>query len=191
MKIRRSHYDLSKNIGVSEKQLKNLIKTVILESPTAYNMQSSHVILLLNEQHQKLWDIVAHTLNQIVPSEKISKTENKLQTFVNAKGTLLFFEDLHKVEELKQIFPSYRDTFDTYSSQGMGILQVNIWNALASMGIGANLQHYNPLIDDEVKKTWNIPNHYQLTAQMVFGHPLHEVSAKEKEPVESRFQLFD
>lgn len=73
----------------------------------------------------------------------------------------------------------------------MGILQVNIWNALASMGIGANLQHYNPLIDDEVKKTWNIPNHYQLTAQMVFGHPLHEVSAKEKEPVESRFQLFD
>lgn len=31
--------------------------------------------------------------------------------------------------------------------------------------MGANLQYYNPLIDDEVKKTWDIPSDRELTAQ--------------------------
>lgn len=191
IKKRRSYYDLSKNIGVSEKQVKNLIKTVILESPTAYNMQSSHVVLLLNEEHHQLWNIVSNTLKSIVSTEQFEKTKSKLHRFSLAKGTLLFFEDMNQVEQLKQLFPEYQNTFDEYASQGMGMLQVNIWNALADIDIGANLQHYNPLIDDEVKQTWNIPQHYRLTAQMVFGHPLNQLNPKEKESIDSRFKVFD
>ncbi|MGN1344259.1 MAG: nitroreductase family protein, partial [Traorella sp.] len=63
----------------------------------------------------------------------------------------------------------YKDNFDYFASHGMGILQGNIWNLLTEYNIGANLQHYNPLIDEAVKKQWNIPKEYDLCAQMVFG----------------------
>lgn len=34
--------------------------------------------------------------------------------------------------------------------------QLVVWTALETEGLGATLQHYNPIIDDEVKNEWNI-----------------------------------
>ena len=50
-----------------------------------------------------------------------------------------------------------------------GMLQNNIWTALSQANIGANLQHYNPLIDDKIKELFSIPDTWKLTAQMPFG----------------------
>jgi len=49
------------------------------------------------------------------------------------------------------------------------MLQYAIWVALREYGFGANLQHYNPLIDQEVKENFNIPTSWNLIAQMPFG----------------------
>ena len=38
--------------------------------------------------------------------------------------------------------------------------------AIEDAGLGASLQHYNPLIDDEVKENWNPPSKWKLIAQM-------------------------
>ena len=46
---------------------------------------------------------------------------------------------------------------------------VNIWNSLAEINVGANIQHYNPLIDDKVKATWSVPDNLQLVGQLVYG----------------------
>ena len=48
-------------------------------------------------------------------------------------------------------------------------LQFMIWSALANQNIGANLQHYNPIIDEKVKTEFNIPDTWELVAQMPFG----------------------
>ena len=72
----------------------------------------------------------------------------------------------------------------------MGILQANVWNYLAEENIGANLQHYNPLIDDEVKKEWNIPTSYQLTAQLVFGGIEEVPEPKDKIPGSLRMNIY-
>lgn len=55
--------------------------------------------------------------------------------------------------------------------------QYYVWTALETQGLGVNLQHYNPLID-EVKKTFDIPEHWILKAQMVFGTPAKEPAPK-------------
>ena len=47
--------------------------------------------------------------------------------------------------------------------------QYVIWTALASLDIGANLQHYNPVIDQRVADAWDIADDWELNAQMVFG----------------------
>ncbi len=70
------------------------------------------------------------------------------------------------------------------------MLQYIIWTGLAAMGIGANLQHYNPLIDTEVAKAFNLPPNWKLVAQMPFGIALGEAPVKEMIPPEQRRKVF-
>lgn len=169
IKNRRSIYDLNDQLPVSEKVVVNTIKHVTVESPTAFNMQSSHLVILMNDDHKKLWEIVTNTLKKQVEESKFASTQAKMDMFSKAKGTILFFDDRHVIDQLKKDFPLYQNQFDMFADHSMGLLQGNIWNSLAELKIGASLQHYNPLIDDEVKRQWEIPEYYRLTAQMVFG----------------------
>lgn len=169
LKNRRSIYNLNNSLPISEKRLINNIEQVLLESPTAFHMQSPYLLILMNEEHKKLWNIVTDTLKQVVPKDKFESTQNKMNMFSKAKGTILFFENQKIMNQFKNDYPLYKDAFDTHAAHGMGILQGNIWNLLAEFEIGANLQHYNPLIDEAVRKEWNLDKHLILTAQLVFG----------------------
>ncbi len=40
---------------------------------------------------------------------------------------------------------------------------------LSSLGLGANLQHYNTIIDDKVRAAFDIPESWKLISQMPFG----------------------
>ena len=68
--------------------------------------------------------------------------------------------------------------------------QLVVWTALEAEGLGASLQHYNPLIDDEVKKEWNIPDNWKLIAQMPFGNPTSQAGEKEFQPLEDRVKFY-
>ena len=92
--------------------------------------------------------------------------------------------------QLKKDFPLYQNQFDMFADHSMGLLQGNIWNALAELKMGASLQHYNPLIDDEVKRQWEIPEYYRLTAQMVFGGIGSIPEPKEKMDADDRVIVY-
>ena len=190
IKQRRSVYDLHKHLPISERKLMKIIEEVTTASPTAFNMQSSQIYVLLDGQHERLWNIITKVLKEVVPLDKFEPTQKKMDMFANAKGTILFFENTQIVEQLKNDFPLYKDQFDSHASKGMGILQGNIWNALAEVEIGANIQHYNPLIDEAVKEEWDIPEHYQLSAQMVFGGIGSIPDPKDKVDAQTRVHLY-
>ena len=61
--------------------------------------------------------------------------------------------------------------------------------ALAEAGIGANLQHYNPLIDNAVAEAWDIPASWRLRAEMVFGGIAAPAGEKAFAPLEGRFKV--
>lgn len=67
---------------------------------------------------------------------------------------------------------------------------IQVWTALQSEGFGANLQHYSPLIDEQIAKTWNIPASWKLDAQLVFGTPNSEPGEKAFAPIEDRYKVF-
>jgi uncharacterized protein len=71
------------------------------------------------------------------------------------------------------------------------MLQYIVWAELEAEGLGASLQHYNPLIDGLVKERWGIPDSWRLMAQMPFGAPLEPPDEKEFLPVEGRVKVFD
>lgn len=65
-----------------------------------------------------------------------------------------------------------------------------VWTALQSEGFGANLQHYSPLIDEQIAKTWDIPASWKLDAQLVFGVPNSGPGEKAFAPIEGRYKVF-
>jgi len=177
-KKRRSIYALGKDISLSEDEVVSLIKEAVKQAPSAFNSQSSRVLILLGNEHTKFWEITRAQLKKIVPEEKFQATSDKLESFANAAGSVLFFEDQNVVQTLQEQFPSYADNFPVWSEHSTGIAQYAVWLALAEKDIGANLQHYNPLVDEEVRKEWNVPSSWTLRAQMNFGSILQPAGEK-------------
>lgn len=186
---RRTIYALTDKSTLSDGDLTSLIEDAIKVAPTAFNSQSSRVVLLLGDSHKKLWNIVLEVL-KVVVKENFEQTEAKVKgSFLSGYGTVLYFEDMAVVESLMKNFPLYKDNFPVWSNQSNGMLQYLIWGLLAEAGMGANLQHYSPLIDDRVAAEFEIPTSWKLLAQMPFGVAAKGADVKEQQPMATRFQV--
>lgn len=191
LKNRRSIYAIDDNIKVSDKEIEDIIDFAVLNVPSAFNSQSTRVLLLLGDQHVRLWDIVKNTLRKIVHQEAFKNTEKKIDgSFASGYGTVLFFEDITVIEDLQKKFPTYSDNFPAWSQQTSAMHQLAIWTMLEDAGLGASLQHYNPLIDEEVIRTWKLNNNWKLIAQMPFGNPLEPAGVKDFKPLDKRVMVF-
>lgn len=187
---RRSYYGISKDVVVSEDRIQELVFESVRHTPSAFNSQSARVVVLFGKQHDRLWDIAMEALRSIVPAESFSTTEEKINSFKNGYGTVLYFEDQTVVKGLQDQFPLYAANFPIWSLQSNGMLQLVIWTALESEGLGASLQHYTEVIEAEVKKEWNIPAEWKFLGQMPFGKPIAEPGPKEYAPIDARVKIY-
>ena len=89
---RRSIYKLNKQIPIKDSELIKNLEQIIKNVPSAFNSQSARVVLLLGDNHHKLWNITKECLKKIVPADKFPATENKIASFAAAYGTILYFE---------------------------------------------------------------------------------------------------
>lgn len=192
MEHRRSYYSLTNQSLITDQEIEAIIEKAVRHVPSAFNSQSTRVVLLLGEAHRKLWQIVKETLKKVVTESTFALTEKKIEhSFESGYGTVLFFEDQNVVKKLQETFPIYQDRFPDWSLQTSAMHQFAIWTMLEDAGFGASLQHYNPLIDEEVRQTWNLPESWLLIAEMPFGVPLHEPAQKEFQPIEERVRIFN
>ena len=191
VKNRRTYYAINNEQVTTDEQIEAIVGEAVKQVPSSFNSQSARVVILLGEQHNRLWDITKAELKKIVPAESFQSTEDKINgAFRCGYGSVLYFEDTGVVEQLQQQFPSYKDNFPLWSNQSSGMLQFAVWTALEIEGWGASLQHYNPVIDEAVKAAWNIPTAWKLIAQMPFGKPVVEPGPKECKPLSERIMIF-
>ncbi|MFK4301591.1 putative oxidoreductase (fatty acid repression mutant protein) [Paenibacillus sp. RC254] len=191
LKERRSYYGISKEQVISDQRIQEIVEEAVKYTPTSFNSQTSRAVVLLGEHHDKLWNITENILREVVGNEEQFKsTAEKMNGFRSGYGTVLFFEDNNVVAGLQQQFEAYADNFPIWSNQSSGMLQLVVWTALEQEGLGASLQHYNPLIDEKVKNEWNIPEHWKLIAELPFGKPTFQPGEKEFQPVEERVKTF-
>ena len=187
---RRSIYALNDQLPLSPLALSEVIEEVVLNTPSAFNSQSSRLVVLLGPEHQKFWALVENALRKVVPPENFDATAVKLDGFRAGAGTVLFFEDELVIRELQERFPLYAASFPLYAEQTNAMHQYALWTALADNDIGANLQHYNPLVDAEVQKLWQLPSTWTLKAQLVFGGIKTPAGEKEFKPLNERLKFF-
>ena len=189
IKTRRSCYNLGPLSAEKQKLVPQILEHCILNAPTPFNSQSARIILLENKNHKKLWNIVLNTLQKKVPPENFAPVKEKIATFAAASGTILYFEDTIVTENLQKQYPAYAVNFPIWAAQSNGMLQFSVWCSLAGVNIGASLQHYNPIIDAEVRTTFKIPATWRLIAQMPFGEILSAPRDKTFEPLEKRLKI--
>lgn len=187
---RRTQYALGRNTTLSNDQIEALIKEAIRLSPSSFNSQSSRAVILFGAASEQFWQLTADALRAIVPAEAFASTEAKLKSFAAGVGTVLFYEDQDTVKGLQEKFALYADNFPVWSEQSGGMAQLAVWTALANEGIGASLQHYNPIADEPAAKAFNVPASWKLRAQMPFGS--NEAGFAEKTFIadEGRFLTF-
>ena len=188
IKDRRTYYQLSNSSPVSDQEIQSILEHVLLYAPSSFNSQSARMLLLLGDNHTKMWEITKDELKKVSKSEEAFKaTEDKVNTsFASGYGTVLFFEDQTVIKGLQGSLPSMAEKFTQWSEHSSGIAQILTWIGLESVGFGASLQHYNPLIDEAVKKEWSINEDWELIAQMPFGMPAGEPGEKTHVTLEDR-----
>ena len=188
---RRSIYALNDNLPISNDEVLHIVEHAILHTPSSFNSQSTRLVVLLGDEHKKLWDIVEDLLRKIVnDDEKFTSTAEKMAGFKAGAGTIMFFEDQAVVKGLQEQFAAYADNFPVWAEHTNAMHQYVIWTALAAVDVGANLQHYNGVIDEAVASTWHIDKDWKLVAQMVFGGIVAPAGEKTFEPVEKRVKVF-
>jgi predicted oxidoreductase (fatty acid repression mutant protein) len=188
---RRTIYALAKNVEQTPEYLTDLIQRTIRESPSSFNSQSSRAVILFNAEHEKFWNFVKKELQTYATDEvAAAKTDAKMDSFAAGLGTILFFEDMGVVEDLQTRFALYAENFPIWAEHSTAMAQFATWTALHTEGLGASLQHYNPIVDEQVHNEWDIPKNWKLRAQLVFGSI--EAEAKEKTYIENaeRFRVF-
>jgi len=188
---RRSCYDLRPESPITDAQIEEVVRFVLKNTPSAFNSQSTRLVLLLHKHHATLWKMVKRTLRAVVPEEAFARTAEKIdRSFASGYGTVLFYEDTAVVRSLQQRFPLYAGNFATWSEHTSAMHQLMLWTMLEYAGLGASLQHYNPLIDKDVRAEWRLPEEWRLIAQMPFGLPAATPPEKTFEPVEARMRVF-
>ncbi len=187
---RRSIYHLGRHNTVTEEKIISVVEYAVKYCPSAFNSQAGRVVILLGDNHLRLWEIVKEKLQKIVSADKFAATAAKIGSFAAGYATILFFEDQAVVKNLEEKFPLYADNFSPWSLQSSGMLQYMVWVSLENEGAGASLQHYNPLIDDAVIKEWNLPPTWKLISQMPVGSKELPADEKTFEPIEKRVKVF-
>ncbi|MFK3990331.1 nitroreductase family protein [Psychrobacter sp. NPDC064578] len=186
---RRSIYALGNELPVEPQAIVNMAERVLLHTPSAFNSQSSRLVVLFGAEHQKLWDIAEEKLRAAVGDGDFSGTKQKLDGFRAAAGTVLFYEDKNVTESLQEQFALYADRFPVWAQQTSAMHQYAMWTELRTLNVGANLQHYNPLVDEDAAKAFAIPDSWELVAQMPFGNIVEPAGEKTYQPVSERMKV--
>ncbi|KAJ3076440.1 hypothetical protein HDU98_003304 [Podochytrium sp. JEL0797] len=189
---RRSHRATTATSILSDDRLEKLVQTALNQAPSAFDSQSSCAVLLLKEEHVKLWETAKANVTKTQKGEHLEGSLTKFSGYQSGYGTVLIYEDSTSIESLQSKLPPLKDLLSEWQNHGSGILQFVVWSLLAEAGLGASLQHQQKFVEEHVAVTYGVPETWKLVAQIPFGG-IPEGSALPKKvpvPIETRFRSF-
>ena len=70
---RRSVYALNKQLPLSAAETAQIVEHAVKHTPSAFNSQSTRVIVLFGAEHEKLWQFAENALRAIVPADRSNR----------------------------------------------------------------------------------------------------------------------
>jgi hypothetical protein len=186
IKNRRSVYALNKDLPVFPEKIIELVRDCVRYVPDAFDMKSQRALIIMGEKNTEFWNAVYDVL---VAETGGRFSRDKTDSFASSAGTILYFYDGAAVEETRRQYPLYAENFHDWVMQSNGMLQFAVWTGLSNLGVGASLQHYNPVIDEMVREKFNLPESWTLVAQMPFGGIATAPKPKVVEDIDLRVKI--
>lgn len=88
---RRSIYMLDKNLPIPDSRVKDLVDTAMKHVPSAFDSQTTRLVILLHGEHDQFWDFVWEALQpHLRDEEKKKASKGRIDGFRNAYGTVSF-----------------------------------------------------------------------------------------------------
>lgn len=78
---RRSIRKVKKNENITKERINEVLKTA-LHAPTSFNMQSGRVVVVMNDEHEKFWDIVKKHFVRAFQKRALRQLSNDYKDFV-------------------------------------------------------------------------------------------------------------
>lgn len=185
---RRSVYGLGKNTSHSQEEIVKAVRHAVQMSPSASNSQTTRAVVIFDEANKKLWDHIYEVQKDVLPENMWDMMSGVMENARDmAVGTVLFFEDREAVASM----PTSDATREAYKQNNAGISQYAVWLRLAEMDLGASLQHFNVGYDQghdkAIRQMFDLPESYELIAQMPFGSV--EQAPGDKEHIDPQIQV--
>ncbi len=190
LKKRRSVYTLGKKLTYSQSYLTELIQEAVRSCPSILNSQTTRVVILYSNSHHEFWEEVRNIQKEYVSHQIFESVDFRINQCIQAFATVLFYEDLNAVEDLKKQKPFDAQYYDAWIEQVSGMAQFSVWATLADADIGASLQHYNVGVEKMMVENYDIPCSWQLKSQLIFGSIEKAVSAKSHIDYQQQFRVF-
>lgn len=176
---RRTQYAIGKNTELSNEEISEYITNIVRDVPTAFNSQTTRVAIVFGEDNVKLWDHILDVQKDVLQGEMWDMMSGVMEGAKNGVGAVLFFEDLDAVETM----PVNGTRGEAYKQNNNANTQYATWLGLTQLGLGGSLQHFNvgyeQGFDKSVKELLDLPERWELQAQMPFGSIEGEVAEKE------------
>lgn len=169
---RRTVYDFKPELpkGVTESEIKDIVTRIVKATPTSFNIQNVRAVIFWGDASKKLWgDVYEATKDFPFSGRPKSLSET-------AYGTVVFFDDQTVIDEISKKFTVYKDLFPVWAAHSNGAAQIDIWKSLSALGLGANLQHFNPYVQEAIKD--KVSDKWTVVAQLAFGVPTAKPSEK-------------
>lgn len=136
-------------------------------SPSSGNSQPARIVVI-KERQNEFWDFVANTLQQKLQGDQLERALNRIPGYRSGIFTLLFYEDT--TISNNPPLPGGAEVWKNFAAQAMGIVQANVWNAIAAAGLAASNQHINLQIEDELRDFLGVPATWKSYSMFPVGY---------------------
>ncbi len=143
---------------VSEETISHILEAARW-SPSSANSQPTRMVVL-KERNQEFWDFIEATFKQKLQGEQLQRALGRLPGYRAGVFSIVFFEDTTIAEVVK-----------SFAAQALGIVQANVWNAIAAAGLAASNQHMNLQMEEELREFLNVPSTWKSYSIFPVGYP--------------------
>ena len=188
---RRSIYTIGTNSDYTKEEITDRIRDVMKQVPTAFNSQTTRVVVLFDEAKDKFWDHIYDVQKDVLEGDVWEMMSGTITGSKNGIGTVLFFEDIDAVKQM----PAQGIRGEAYKQNNNANAQYAVWLALTEMDLGATLQHFNvgyeQGFDRGTKEMFDLPDSYEMLAQMPFGSIEQEAGEKDHIDPDEQVKVFE
>ena len=160
---------------VSDEVISHILETARW-SPSSANSQPARIIVI-RERNQEFWDFVESTMKQKLQGEQLQRALSRIPGYRAGVFTLVFFEDTTVAEKQLASGMMSPEVVKSFAAQALGIVQANVWNAIAAAGLAASNQHFNMQMEEELHEFLNVPSTWKSYSVFPVGYP-NEVPAE-------------